>query len=144
LYGGSDRFEWHENENPGTHNYQLDNRLQAYRFFAKHFHLPAIDSEIPSDTEIKTRVELVVGLPKDNLTMLKLARSLALRIKREPMPPSSKGREQWVVSERERLKAVTRYNPTSVKHTWAASNTKGKGVETRSYRFELSNELSAT
>ncbi|PYV83146.1 MAG: hypothetical protein DMG05_26795 [Acidobacteria bacterium] len=40
LYGSSDSFQWHENRDPGSHNYQLDNRLQAYRFFVKHFHLP--------------------------------------------------------------------------------------------------------
>src|SRR5436309_130186 len=99
LYGRSDGFQWYENKDPGTHNYQLDNRLQAYRFFAKHFHLPAIDSEIPSDTEIKSYEELVVGLPKANLTVLKLARSLARRVKREPIPSSAADREEWVVSQ---------------------------------------------
>jgi dienelactone hydrolase len=53
LYGKSDSFAWHENLDPGTHNYQLDNREQSYRFLMKHFHLSGPDHEIPVDSEIK-------------------------------------------------------------------------------------------
>ena len=77
LFGKEDVFRWHENTDPGTHNYQLDNRLQAYRFFAESFGLPAIDDEIPVAGEIRTVKDLEVGLPKDNLTILGLARKLA-------------------------------------------------------------------
>ncbi|PYV36376.1 MAG: hypothetical protein DMG06_30870, partial [Acidobacteria bacterium] len=80
LYQKEDVFEWHENRDPGTHNYQLDNRLQAYRFFSKHFSLPIIENEIPSEAEVKSYDELVVGLPKDNLTILGLARKLGSQI----------------------------------------------------------------
>jgi hypothetical protein len=138
LYGKADDFQWHENTDPGIHNYQLDNRLQAYRFFAEHFNLPAINSEIPSDGEIKGYEELVVGLPKDNLTLLGLARRFAQAIEREPVSGSA------AEAKREKLKSLVRCRQTEVKHAWAANNTKGKGVETRSYRFELSNGLSAT
>ncbi len=145
LYGTSEGFQWHENSDPGTHNYQLDNRLQAYHFFAKHFRLPVIDSEIPSDAEVKSYDELVVGLPKDNLTVLRLARSLVQRIKREPIPLSvTAERQAWAVSERGKLKATIRYDSSEVKHAWALANTKEKGIETRSYRFGMSNGLSAT
>ena len=37
LFGRTDALQWHENFNPGTHNYQLDNREQAYRFFSREF-----------------------------------------------------------------------------------------------------------
>ena len=40
LYGKLDDFAWHENRDPGTHNYQLDNRMAAYEFFSREFHLP--------------------------------------------------------------------------------------------------------
>jgi dienelactone hydrolase len=143
LYGKADAFEWHENEDPGTHNYQLDNRLRAYRFFAKHFHLPPIENEIPVDAEIKSYDELAVGLPKDNLTFLELAKKLGGEVNRPPMPPTALSATDWAASERKKLQTVVRYNPTNVKHPWALANTKGKGVETRSYRFELSNGLSA-
>jgi len=64
LYGKEDVFAWHENLDPGTHNYQIDNRQQSYRFFTKYFGLPIAEREIPSDAEINTYDELVVGLPE--------------------------------------------------------------------------------
>jgi hypothetical protein len=143
LYGQGDAFQWHENLDPGTHNYQLDNRLQAYRFFSKYFHLPAIESEIPVDAEIKTYDELVVGLPKDNLTFLGLARKLGDEVNRPPMPSTGLATTAWAASERKKLQGIVRYYPTTVKHAWAITNTKSKGIETRSYRFEFANGLSA-
>jgi len=131
LFGAEDRFAFHENTDPSDHNYQLDNRLQSYRFFARHFRLPQVDSEIPVDAEIKSFEELVVGLPKDNLTILELARKLAGMIERRP-------------SDRAELASTVRYKPAAVAHAWALNNTKRKQLETRSYRFEFDNRLSAT
>ena len=45
LYGKENVFAWHENRDPGTHNYQLDNRLADYRFFSKQFDIPLPDNE---------------------------------------------------------------------------------------------------
>jgi hypothetical protein len=39
---------------------------------------------------------------------------------------------------------LVRYNPVTVKYVWPVSSTLDEGVETLSYRFEFSNELSAT
>jgi hypothetical protein len=36
-----------------------------------------------------------------------------------------------------------RYKPVTVKHAWAVSNTKNKGVETLAFQFQLSNDLAA-
>jgi dienelactone hydrolase len=144
LFGRQDDFQWHENRDPGTHNYQLDNRRQAYQFFSKHFALKTIPDEVPVDAEIKSYDELVVGLPKSNLTILGLARNLAEAIERSPIPATGNGREKWVRLERVKLKELIRYHPTTLKHVWAVDNTKNKGIESRSYRFELNNGLSAT
>ena len=86
----------------------------------------------------------MVGLPKDNLTILGLARKLATGIKRLPVPSSSAARAEWASLERTKVKTLVRYQPVSVKHPWAIANTKNRGVETRSYRFEMRNGLSAT
>jgi dienelactone hydrolase len=144
LFGKSDNLKWHENRDPGTHNYQLDNRLQAYQFFTQHFGLPAVKDEMPEDAEIKTYNDLTVGLPKDNLNILGLAKQLASGIERPPIPHTGNSKSEWVRSEREKLRELVRYQPASLKHPWAVANTKDKGVETRSYRFELNNGLSAT
>jgi hypothetical protein len=142
LYDKENNFEWHENRDPGTHNYQLDHRLQAFRFFSQHFNLPRVESEIPSDSEIKSYEELVVGLPKDNLTILGLARKLASRMSRPPIPQDAASREAWAASERTKLKTVVRYRPVRIERAWTVANTKNKGVETLSYLFGMNNNLS--
>src|SRR5215469_12336462 len=48
LYKQESALRWYENIDPGTHNYQLDNREKAYAFFAEYFHLPVSNKEIPS------------------------------------------------------------------------------------------------
>jgi dienelactone hydrolase len=130
LYGMSDNLAWHENLDPGTHNYELDNRLQAYRFFSRHFGMPEITSESGVDSEVKSYDELVVGLPADNLTILGLARKFAGR-----NSPGSGGHD--------RLAEVVRYRAVTAR-PWALDNSKEKGLETRSSRFDFSNGLSAT
>lgn len=135
LFANEDAFRWHENTDPSTHNYQLDNRLQAYRFFSRNFGMPVVEQEIPVDDEIKSYDELVVGLPKDNLTIVGLARKLAQGITRPPAAPSADARTK--------LKSLVRYKPVALEHAWALTNTKNKGLETRSYQFLFANGLSA-
>jgi dienelactone hydrolase len=144
LYGAEGAFAWHENRDPATHNYQLDNRQTAYRFFTQHFGLPIAEDEIPSGAEIKTYEELAVGVPQDNLTILGLARKLAGSIKREPAPTEPAVREAWAASERAKLREVIRYKAVRVKQAWRLANSKNKGLETVSYRFDFDNGLSAT
>ncbi len=134
LYGKPEALAWHENLDPGTHNYQLDNRIQSYRFFAEHFPLPAPEREIPVEAEIRSAQELSAGLPADNLTMLDVARRLAARGKRESLSATE---------ARTKLKSVVRYRPLTVERAWMVDNTKNKGVETRSYEIGFSDGLSA-
>jgi dienelactone hydrolase len=143
LYGADTAFGWHENHDPGTHNYQLDNREAAYKFFTTHFNLPVATKEIPSDAEIKSYDELAVGLPKDNLTVLGLARKMAAAIHREPVPADSAAKSTWAASERSKLESVVRYKPVKVASAWRMWNTKNKGLETITYRFDFDNRLSA-
>ena len=144
LYGKEDVFEWYENRDPGTHNYQLNNREPAYRFFSQQFGLPAIEKETPVGQEIKSYEELVVGLPKDNLTILGLARKLASGITRRPLPADSPAKSVWANEERETLRSVVRYKPVQLSRVWTLANTKHRGVETLSYLFEMDNGLSAS
>jgi hypothetical protein len=106
LFGAGEKFGWYENTDPGDHNYQLDNRLHSYEFFAKAFGLSVPREENPADGDIKSKEELRVGLPKDNLTVLGLARQFASRIAREPVPVSDAGRE--------RLRQIARYRPVNL------------------------------
>ncbi len=144
LMGAKGALAWHENLDPGTHNYQVDNRQTAYRFLDKYFNLAGPADEIPVDSEIKSLDELKVGLPKDNLTILGLAKRFAGGIQRQPIPSSGAEKANWVAFERAHFKTLVRYKAVAVKHAWAITNTKHQGVETRSYRLEMNNGLSAT
>jgi len=143
LYGAEKALGWHENRDPGTHNYQLDNREAAYAFFTTYFNLPVATKEIPSDVEIKTGQELAVGLPKDNLTILGVARKMAAAIRRDPVPADPSAKAAWATAERSKLESDVRYKPAKLASAWRMWNTKNKGLETISYRFDFDNRLSA-
>lgn len=140
LFDKERALEWHENSDPGTHNYQLDNRQQAYRFFNEHFGLRPVEREIPSDADVKSFDELRAGLPTDNLTMLGVARRFAASIPSQ----NSMVAPGDLAGERKRLAALVRYRPVMMQHAWFMASTKSRGVETRSYVFEFDNGLCAT
>jgi dienelactone hydrolase len=144
LSGKEDAFRFFENTDISAHNYELSNRQQAYRFFAEYFQLPAGDREIPVGADIKSYSELAVGLPKDNLTILGLARKMAGEIQRPTIPVNAADEAAWALSERTKLEEVVRYKPVMVEQAWAVANAKHNGVESVSFRFLLSNGLSAT
>lgn len=125
LYDAEDRLGWHENTDPSNHNYQLDNRMAAYRFIARNWRLKAPEREQPA--ELLSYDQAVVGLPNDHLTILKLAQRMADR------------RE-----EGGDLRALLRYQPVTITHAWPVTNSKSKGLETISYRLDFSNGLSAS
>jgi hypothetical protein len=144
LYNAEKALRWHENIDPGTHNYQLDNRQTAYAFFAEYFHLPPVSKEIPSDSEIFTPAQLAGSLPKDNLTTVGLARKLAAQINRSAIPVFGNEWDAWAKAQREQLKNVIRYTPVTVNGAWKLISTKRPGLQSFSCRFDFSNSLSAT
>ncbi|HKT13507.1 MAG TPA: acetylxylan esterase [Terriglobia bacterium] len=143
LFGQPDNLAWHENRDPSTHNYYLDNREHAYRFFTEHFNLPIAEHEIPSGAEIKTYDELKVGLPQNNLTLLGLARQFAAQIQRQPIPAEGPARTSWASAERHKLASVIRYKPVKVKNAWRMWNTKNHLLQSLTYRFDFSDGLTA-
>jgi len=143
LYGKEDVFQWHENRDPGTHNYQLDNRLADYRFFSQQFGQPLIDNEDGVAFELKSYDELRVSLPKNNLTMLGVAQKLGREIVRNPIPSEPSAKASWAGSRRTMLKDVVRYRPVDTKQVWAVATTKSRDVQSIAYLFGMSNDLSA-
>ncbi len=144
LYDAADKFGWYANTDPGDHNYQLDNRLRSYEFFAKSFGLPPVPRETPAEADIKGREELDVGLPKDNLNLLTLAREFAKHIDRPPIPDNGSPLEAWKDRERDRLKQILRYHPVGLDSPpWPVANFWGGGLKTIGYRFDFNNGLSA-
>ena len=144
LYGAKEDFEFHENFDPADHNYQLDNRLRAYRFFGERFGLPEVERESPVGAELRSAAELEVGLPADNLTILGIARKLAVRIEREKIPADQAALRSWAGEQRRVLRETLRYERVALDRAWFLTGTRMKGLDTRSYRFDFGDGLSAT
>ena len=142
LDSSDGNLQWYENQDPGTHNYQIDSRERSYEFFDSVFHINASAKEdADTDTEVRSYEDLVVGLPEQNLTLLGLARSFAKSIHHEiPAHPDN----AWAQVQRDHLRDVVRYTPVTVSHAWVVNSTHEQKLETHSYRFQFSNGLSAT
>lgn len=137
LYSKPDNLSWHENRDPGTHNYLLDNRKAAYEFFSRHFNLPPMKEDPSVGSEVKSYDDLVVGLPKDNLTIVVLAQKLAAQVNRAPLPTSASARD----TERATLEKVVRCKRTKVDRLWTVGITKHHGIETKAYLFAMADGL---
>src|SRR5262249_25631522 len=87
LYGQPERLRWHVNSDPGTHNYELDNRQAFYRMVGDTF-FPGdagFDAkEIPSEAELKSADALNVPLPEDNLDFHKIALTTSAQLPHDP------------------------------------------------------------
>lgn len=87
LYGQPERLRSHENFDPGTHNYEIDNRQAFYRmigdvFFANDATFDA--KEIPCEKEVNEKADLDVALPADNLDLHQLAMAAGKDLPRDP------------------------------------------------------------
>ena len=143
LYGAEENLSWYENFDPGTHNYQKDNRLQAYQFFSRQFNLPAFADEGDLEPEVKSYEELTVGLPSDNLTILGLARKLGREINRPPIPEAEAQRKPLVADQRAKFTQLLRYQPVRLDRPWAVGTTRNPSLDATAYLFEMDNGLSA-
>src|SRR5205823_11134538 len=96
----------HINEDPGTHNFEVDNRQALYRILGDFFYAGAKDydpKEIDSKKEVKGANDLAVDLPEKNVDFNKLALSLAESLPRDGTLPE-KDAALWQVKRREQLK----------------------------------------
>ncbi len=116
LLGCPDNIEFYENIDPGTHNYEADNRSRFYRFLNKHFNLDSPEFDLPFEEELKSETLLNVGIPHDNASLLTLARSEARDLPHPDFLPSTKAkREQREEARRNRLKTIIRYRSFTVR-----------------------------
>jgi len=104
LLGVADHFEFYENRDPGTHNYEADSRRQLYRFLNKHFGLDTPETELPFEDELLSESQLNVGLPERNATLISLANEEMARLKKPVVP--GKDREKWILKRRKKLQDV--------------------------------------
>jgi hypothetical protein len=85
----------------------------------------------------------VVGLPKDNLTLLTLAQKLGSEATREQVPSDPAARAAWANSARTKVRETVRYKPVDIQELWGIATSKSKDVQSTSYLFQMSNRLSA-
>src|SRR5262245_39488728 len=112
LYGKEKSLRSHVNDDPGTHNYEKDNRQAFYRMVGDFFY-PGDASyraeEIPSDGEVKTKEELAVDLPAKNADFNSLALALSKELPRHAALPSDKDAAlKWQAEGRKKLAGIVR------------------------------------
>lgn len=116
LYGQPHRLRSHINFDPGTHNFELDNRQAFYRMVGDTF-FPGDPryraEEIDSAAELKTAADLLVPLPADNLDFHQLARAASASLPRAG------------TTTRETLASVVHYQPHTVTAPPSATETRG-------------------
>jgi len=112
LYGAESQLRSHVNHQPGTHNFEKENREQLYAAIGDYFYpgdkgFPR--AEIPSQAELKTADELNVPLPDGNVDFHRLAQSLATGLPRQVALPTDKtAAESWQREQRAKLSALLR------------------------------------
>ena len=110
LYGKGNRLRAHINIDPGSHNFEKDNRQAFYRAIGAYFYEGEKfeTAEIASQDEIKTAEQLMVELPADNVDLINLSKAAA-----EGLPRSG--------GTRDRLREIVHATSYKIKATKAGS-----------------------
>lgn len=111
LYGKTANLRTHVNHNPGSHNFEKDNRQQLYRMIGDHFYRgEKFDAaEIPCDDELKSAEQLQVDLPENNGDFHQLAVTLSRGLPRGSAAPTDLAvAKRWQSAMRANLKATLR------------------------------------
>jgi hypothetical protein len=137
LYGASSNLDFHINEDPGTHNYDLDNRLQFYKFIDQHL-VPEAEwtpEELSVEGELLTDEQLKVGIPADNASVVSLGIAAAKAITRPAIPAAGAARESWKREHAKVLRELIGYVPVNLMTVENDLEVEGKAVAT-AYRLK--------
>ncbi len=109
LLGEGQNLDFYENTDPGTHNYEADNRGRLYRFLNRHFELDTPESDLPFEDELLSQSQLSVGIPRENQTLLSIAREAAKDLPEHDIPDmDDPHRVKWIRDSRDRLRTIIR------------------------------------
>ncbi|MFO0872008.1 MAG: hypothetical protein U0935_24030 [Pirellulales bacterium] len=119
LWGATDQLQEHVNQDPGTHNFERDNRQALYRFLAAQgFAAPGREfpvEEFPSEPLVRTAEQLQVPLPAENLDLHRLALNASRGLPRSaPWPATTEGVDQWRAERLAQLRETTRFPQVSL------------------------------
>jgi hypothetical protein len=140
LYGKEKLLRTHVNSDPGTHNYEKDNRQALYRMMGDVFYpgdAAYKADEIPSDSEVKTPEQLAVKLPSPNANFNSLALELAKKLPAASDLPSDKAAAlKWQKDQRARLRELVRAKDYWVRAEKVGSEEKD-GLRVTHWRLKL-------
>ena len=112
LLGKETALRSHINYDPGTHNYEQDNREAFYRMVGDYFYAgdAGFDArEIPCAAEMKTKAQLDVPLPQPNGDFNSLARALSKYLPRvSKAPTGGAALRKWQQKQRARLRELVK------------------------------------
>jgi len=104
--GAPGALQHYSNVNPGTHNYDADNRSRLYRFLNEQFGLSTPMHDLHQPGDIRCEKQLRVGLPATQVTIDEVARQRANALAHEHRhAPRTRAQQQQL---RERLRRVIR------------------------------------
>ena len=140
LYGKRESLRSHVNHDPGTHNYERENREAFYRMVRDHFYGGDANfkaEEVPSGAELKPAEALRVHLPPGNATFNTLALAAAKDLPRDAVLPASDraSAERWLDDRRAKLREVVRYDDLTITAERAGGEEKD-GVSVTSWRLK--------
>lgn len=164
LFDGADEFQFYNNVDPGTHNYEKDNREQFYRFINRYFlshplkspltplwqrgekggisPSEKVDSEIPSDDEVLKPEKLYAGLPENNANFFTLASKLMECLPTNSPPEGNTGElAKWQTEGRDRLRKILRLKPMKAKTSILKESSDGT-LKARFYKISAGEEWS--
>jgi hypothetical protein len=143
LFGKEENLHSHVNYDPGTHNFEKDNRQALYQVIGRHWYTGNANysaDEIACDQEIKTAEQLTVELPVDNLDLHQIALRLASGLPQSPAPPKE-GKElaAWQADARKRLAGVIAYHPWDLEATKMNDEASG-GAQVARWKLKIGKE----
>lgn len=143
LTGTSSRLRSHVNDDPGTHNFERENREALYKMLGDHFFAGDAAysaTEIDSESEVKTAEELHVPLPDENSDFHQLARrrmvSLPRHKRRAPGADADSGARKPTAESVERIVRLTDYTPAAEMAGAAAAG----DTQARYWRIKLGDD----
>jgi len=141
LLGGAQALRTHINFDPGTHNYDRENREAYYRMLGDFFFkdTPGFSAtEIISDSEVKTAEALHVAVPANNKSFRRVSLELSAPLPRVEEPPDrGSGRERWLAESRVKLAKVLRLPTLDTVSSDAGWSESGDGWKAHAWRLRL-------
>ena len=141
LFGQENRLRSHINYDPGTHNYEQDNRQAFYRMAGDQFYAgdAGFDArEIPCSAEVKTREQLDVPLPVPNSDFNSLALALSKDLPHVAKAPmDGAGLRKRRQEQRAKLRDVVKAKDYAVSQATVAEREEKDGVQATNWRLRL-------